>query len=292
MHIGIIDATKEETHGRRRTREALESRGVHVVVIDPCDVTFEFSSTRGIAWLGDVQLDQVLDACLIRRTRGAVAQVVELVHFLSHQGIPCVDPPEAFVSPLSKTGTMMNAAGSIQIPHTLIVNNLDSLHAADWNTFPCIVKPLEGMGGVGVQLAQNTEEMREQVTGLLAQDWRVMVQEHIDIQDEYRVVVIGDKAIASFRKLALPGSVTRNVTQGASFEQVHRPDLETAAIEATRRNHCKICGVDIVEAATGIYLLEANRCPAFEEAERCGVDVADAIADYLYQVAASNKGDS
>ena len=51
MRVGILDSTREDTHGRRRTIEALSRIGAEAIVLHPLDVCFEFSSTRDVPWV-------------------------------------------------------------------------------------------------------------------------------------------------------------------------------------------------------------------------------------------------
>lgn len=285
MRVGIMDSTREDTHGRKRTAEALEQHQADVVVFHPFDVVLRFSEEPNAVLLGGRPLDEQIDVCLVRRTRGAVATVADIVRLFTQRGIPCVDPLMNYISPLSKASCLIHAADDVAVPKTVLLGALEMLNHIGWDDFPCIVKPVEGFQGRDVKLAKTPDELRSHVRDLVAANRRAMVQEWLLIKDEFRVTVVGTDVVAVCRKHpATKGAVAWNFAQGATFELVDRPDLHAIALRIAERSQCQICGVDLIETHEKVHLLEANRCPGFEAVEACGVDVAGKIAELLVKM--------
>jgi glutathione synthase/RimK-type ligase-like ATP-grasp enzyme len=110
-----------------------------------------------------------------------------------------------------------------------------------------------------------------------------VVQEKLPIKDEFRVMVVGERALAVCRRHGDQTAVAANVAQGGELTLTERPELKEPAIAAAQRNHYEICGVDLAEAEDDLYLLEANRCPVIQPVEELGVDVSGAIVDLLQE---------
>lgn len=210
--------------------------------------------------------------------------MVEAVAYLTHAGVPCIDPLESYASPLNKTFTLMRAAGQAAIPESLVLSADQTQAIPEWNHFPAIVKPLDGSSGKGITVAQDHEELEVQVEHLRGSGRRPLIQRRIEIDEEYRVVIVGSEVVGVCRKRAQPGAVTRNASTGAVFELVDKPTLHEKARLAARRVHTHICGVDLAETREGVFLFEANRCPDIEPTERAGLNIAERIADYLLNV--------
>ena len=283
MRVLIADNRTDAGYGRRRVCEALAQRGVDYVVTRLQDVSYRINGTGASAYCGDTRLPQDIDACLVFRTRGVEAAATDLVRFLTQHDVACVDPLEAYLNPTGKVGTLTRAPGHINVPETLVALSDAAVGIEQWHWFPAIVKPLDGCRGRDVQQAEDAATLRQHVARLFEAGRDVVVQDKLSIKDEFRVLVVGDRALAVCRRHGDQNSVAANVAQGGDLTLTERPDLEGPAIAAAQRNHYEICGVDLAETEDDLYLLEANRCPVIQPVEELGAEVSGAIVDLLQE---------
>ncbi len=110
-------------------------------------------------------------------------------------------------------------------------------------------------------------------------------QDRLEVTAEYRVVVIGGKAVGVMRKAARPGDFRANIAAGASGEKAEIPKAWLRMCEkAAKLLDREFAGVDLAIAGEKPYILEVNRTPAFEGFEKAtGVNVAKAYLTYVTQ---------
>lgn len=121
-----------------------------------------------------------------------------------------------------------------------------------------------------------------------------MIQEKINIKNEYRVLVLNGKSLGCVKKIS--NKVAKNADQGAYFEKAENKKIEELAQKVAKIQKLFFAGVDIIENEDGkLYVLECNRNPqfrAFEEAYlRAGnsMDIAKILIEEVYQLAMKYK---
>ncbi|MCA9363663.1 hypothetical protein KC727_00365 [Candidatus Kaiserbacteria bacterium] len=102
-----------------------------------------------------------------------------------------------------------------------------------------------------------------------------------DIVDEFRVIVIGGKALGVAKKLS--NNIAKNATLGGSFEKVEDKEVIDFAEKAAHFEKADILGTDIARTPDGsLWLIENNRNPnfiAFREAT--GMMVEENILQFV-----------
>jgi len=121
-----------------------------------------------------------------------------------------------------------------------------------------------------------------------------LIQEKINIKNEYRVLVLNGKSLGCVKKIS--NKVAKNADQGAYFEKAENKKIEELAQKVAKIQKLFFAGVDIIENEDGkLYVLECNRNPqfrAFEEAYlRAGnsMDIAKILIEEVYQLAMKYK---
>jgi RimK family alpha-L-glutamate ligase len=283
--IGILDSGPRDNYGLLRTVEELKKKNAEVFVFEPTNVSIIVNNETLEIKHKEIDLLKTIDVCLIRRTRGAVSESIEIIYLLTQNNVKCVDSIKAFTSPLSKTVTMSNASKSIPIPETIILNSDILIDQIDWHTFPAIVKPLNGFKGEGVSLVKNIDQLIRNTKELFHSKERVIIQRYLKIVNEFRVTVVGDQVICvCMKKTSDSDPLSRNFTQGAKMQICDNPQLHPTALKIASLNNVIIAGVDLAETEEGVFLLECNRCPGFEGVESCGINVAEKICDLLLNI--------
>lgn len=290
LRIGVGGTDRQDEE--RWIVEELEDRGHDAVFIDPADVSYLLTGGElTVRYRGQSLND--LDLLYMRRTRFDVEASRDLVAAADELGVPSVEKKDVFFNPLSKFYSLLSFVGEeldgVNVPATAVVRDAgEAGPIAGAIGYPLIVKPVSGREGEGVTRIDEREELEQALDDA---DFPVLLQEYIDIEEEYRVLVVGGNPLGTAVKQVGDDAdpAARNYAQGAEFAAVDMPAVERAAVAVAELMDIEVAGVDIVEAGDGtLYELECNRCPQFEgfAAAHPDVDVASEIVDYLEERAA------
>tara|TARA_B110000259_G_C13936066_1_gene370867 strand:+ start:130 stop:1041 length:912 start_codon:yes stop_codon:yes gene_type:complete len=150
---------------------------------------------------------------------------------------------------------------------------------------PLIVKLLEGTQGLGVVLAETKSAAKSVIEAFYGLNANILVQEFIKEAGgaDIRVLVVGGKVIAAYKRQGQEGEFRSNLHRGGQGEKVRlSPAEKKTAIIATRALGLNIAGVDMLRSERGPLVLEVNSSPGFEGVEKVtGVDVAGQIIEYV-----------
>lgn len=150
-------------------------------------------------------------------------------------------------------------------------------------SWPVVAKGIHGSRGKYVYLLESRKEalkyLSEHLIGFFT------FQEYLEIEAEYRIIVIGGAAVGAMRKYHPEGDFRHNVAVGASGEKAEIPPAWTRLAErASKALGHGFTGVDLAIAGGKPYLLEVNRTPAFAEFEKVtGVNVAKLFLQHVSQ---------
>lgn len=147
----------------------------------------------------------------------------------------------------------------LNIPHPrtrVFYGNPKKKTIPDYFKFPFIGKVARGSCmGRGVYLITNHQDL----SAYLEMTTPAYIQEYLQIDRDIRVVIIGNRVVHAYWRIASPGEFRCNVAVGAkiSFDAVPRQALELALYTA---NKCRWddAGIDICMYKGKFYVLEAN----------------------------------
>lgn len=150
---------------------------------------------------------------------------------------------------------------------------------------PVIIKTLEGTQGIGVILAPDLRVAEAVIETLQSTNQNVLIQRFVSESRgrDIRAVVIGDRVVASMRRVARGDEFRSNVHRGGSTEAIEL-DRETrdVALRAAQTLGLTVCGVDMLEGNDGPLVMEVNSTPGLQGIETAtGLDVAGSIIDHL-----------
>ena len=153
-----------------------------------------------------------------------------------------------------------------------------------------IVKLNEGTQGVGVFLAEDAKQARNFLETFEQVDAQVMVQEYIkeSAGTDLRCFVVGNKVVASMRRIAQDGDFRANISLGGHSEPGNlTEEEEVMALKASEAIGLNVSGVDIISSNRGPLVIEINTAPDFTGEwgleSVSGVDVASAVIDYAIE---------
>jgi glutathione synthase/RimK-type ligase-like ATP-grasp enzyme len=238
-------------HGNRLA-DALERRGARVLLWwDEHD--------------DEPPLGEVGAACL----RSGSPRNLERARHLVALGVPVVNAPLPHTEAGDKWATACRF-GAAGVPHP---RTLPAWATSDPHPFrTTVVKPRRGSGGRGVHLVG-----RDPL--LVPHD--AVLQEYVECEADWRVVVAGGEAVAWMRRTPAPGDFRSNLAAGARAATVPCPSEELAAlaVQAAAAMRLDVAGVDLALGPDGPVVFEANPAPTTWMPDDAAADtVAGAIA--------------
>ncbi|MBU0976345.1 MAG: RimK family alpha-L-glutamate ligase [Patescibacteria group bacterium] len=152
---------------------------------------------------------------------------------------------------------------------------------------PFIMKPATGAQGFGVNIVKTESDYAK----LSKRIFKTLVQEYIPNDGDYRVLVVGHKAIGTYKRIPPKGDFRANISQGGSGKKVADEDFSKRLIEMAEKItpllNLEIAGIDIMKSQdTGeLYFIESNSIPQWEGFKATtGINVAGKIIDYFEEL--------
>lgn len=186
------------------------------------------------------------------------------------------------------------SANKIDVPRTRQpFNPADAEAFAQSLGYPCIVKGIHGSEGRHVHKVDTAHQLMKKV--LQYRPGEYMIQEFLPAEVDYRVMVIGYKALPVFvRRKPRSDDFRTNFEhheEVISVDLSKLPQLGEIAERAARVLRREFTGVDIRCRNDAPLVLEANRRPGFKGFEAAtGFDVAGAFIKYVIEKCYSIHG--
>jgi len=258
----------------------------NLVKIDPSRVFLKLENGKHHIFSNGKSISSI-DFALVRRTRGAEEKIYEIVRFLENSGVKVLDQSNLLFDALSAFNSVLKILKKFNTPDTYYCSSfadLKKLLEKGFVKFPVIVKPNKGFHGEGIVKVNSQEKLLEIADRFFKlEDDNLFFQEYIDIRHEYRVFVVGSKALGVVEKIAPHGAIARNYALGSKFVEVKKQKIKTLAESVCRELKTNFSGVDIVEDSKGkLYILECNRSPQFIGfRDATGIKVEEKIIEYF-----------
>ncbi|MBW3017257.1 RimK family alpha-L-glutamate ligase [Candidatus Woesearchaeota archaeon] len=154
--------------------------------------------------------------------------------------------------------------------------------------FPIIIKFPSGTHGKGVLISDSYASASSMLDALFVMNKSFIIQEYIETGGvDIRVIVAGEKVVASMKRIAVQDEKRANIHMGA-VGKPYTLDFRTQkiAVNAAKAVGADICAVDILEGPRGPMVIEVNLSPSFQGITKATkIDVADKVAAVLYSKA-------
>ncbi len=188
------------------------------------------------------------------------------------------------------TQTYVVAKNNIRTPKTIVQKEASYDRLLELLGTPFVMKAAFGSRGKKVYLIKSEEEYdsaRQTMSGC-----ELLYQQFIPNDGDFRIHVVGGKAVCAYKRVPLGDSFKANVSQGGSMEKVTDAALLQqiflmAEKVAASFIGCEIVGVDLMrDKNTGdLYFIETNEIPGTKQVkEVTGVDISDVMAEYFESV--------
>jgi len=161
----------------------------------------------------------------------------------------------------------------LEIPHPktrVFYGNRQKTKIVNYFTFPLIAKIPRGSAmGRGVFLIKNQEDLN----AYIRLDTVAYIQEYLPIDRDIRVIVIGDKVVHSYWRIAPSDDFRSNVAVGATISLAPVPtEALDLALHTARKCGWNDVGIDICMHNGKYYVLEANMKYGKEGFRKAGID--------------------
>ncbi len=244
--------------------------------------------SAGVAWEPDAL--SRFDAVLVRTMPpGSLEQVVfrmDLLHRAQERGTIVLNAPRAVETCVDKyLATAKLEAAGLKVPPTVVCQHAEAaLEAFAALGGDVVVKPLFGSEGRGM-VRVSDREMAWRVFRALERTQSILyLQQFIHHPGwDARAFVLGGRVLTAMRRHG-NGDWRTNVAQGGRGEPMRLGEREEhLARSAAAALGATMAGVDLLPGPDGEwYVLEVNAVPGWRAlAPVTGIDVADAVLDYL-----------
>ena len=217
-----------------------------------------------------------------------VAFRFEALSALQELGLPIVNPPSAIQRAANKFATSITLyEAGIHHPKTLVTTSFSAASEFVAEHGRAVSKPLFGYKGRGLLLLapEDPGPLRE----VLARSGVVYLQEFLESTApsprDIRVFVVGEKVAGAIYRVAPPGSWISNLSQGGAPERCPLTgEMEDLALRANGAVGTVYSGVDLIETADGLAVLEVNGTPSGRGVHQAwGIDAGEMIASHILE---------
>jgi len=257
---------------------AFARRGVELVRLHDRHISFELTA---IDRPQPAPLDLVLDRCMAHTRADYSLQILEAL------GIPSINSFRAALTADDKiASTLALAKAGVSTIRTMVAFDTSSaLDALEKIGYPAVLKPVAGSWGrllAKVNSPEAAKTVLEHKRMLGSHYHNIFyIQEYVEKPGrDLRIFVVGDQIVAASYRTA-PHWVT-NVARGAVSRSCPvTPEIAGIALRAARAIGAEIAGIDLIEAPSGLQVIEVNGGVEFKGLmTTTDVDIAGAVADY------------
>ena len=284
----VIVSKGKRVFSTRRLCEAAAARGVATRVLSPykCRMSLSGGNAELLRGLRPVKLPPGGAAVIPRIGASVTDYGLALINQFESAGFTVLNRAWAFYLARNKMLSLQTLSrAGIHVPRTVMSRDREDLEsmAEHVGGFPLVLKLTTGTQGVGVMIAESIESMRSALDALWGLGQNILVQEYIkdSTVSDIRVVVVGGRAVAAYRRIAPTGEFRANMHRGARGEKVVLgAETVSMAVSSAAVLGLDVAGVDIMQAPDGPVVLEVNASPGLKGVEAVtGVDVASSIID-------------
>lgn len=166
----------------------------------------------------------------------------------------------------------------VSIPKTGL---FQKLKISKIKNYDFVIKWIYGLKGRSVFLVKSVEDIKRIPSGIPKKE--LLVQEYIQAEYEYKVVVVGFKALSKVLKFRMLNSGFKiDYAKHQLLERSQAKKVCILAEKAAKTLGRELCKVDILERKGKFYVLEVNRFPGLEGFEELmKYNVFKAFLQYL-----------
>jgi len=291
VKVGVALTDPEDWTAHAFVRN-IEKRGAQPVPLNLSTLSAAISASEfSILDAAFKRLD--LDALLVRDVGISVAleEIAvkhDLVKLFEASDIPVMNSSDAIQNAANKFYSfyLFRRAG-LPIPRTMVTADLAVAVKAVETFGTALAKPTFGSQGKGILKFESAQrDLTAQLAALINERGVLYLQEFVaNPGRDIRVFVVGDEALAAIYRVSSAGAYVSNLSQGGTpIACTITAEIRDIAVRAAQAIRADFAGVDLLEGADGMVVLELNGTPSGKGINRaCGVDVTATIVDRLFE---------
>ena len=286
MNLTIL-STAPRCYSTRRLVEAARTRGHQVSVRDTLRFTLDLEAGKPDLFFKGEHFP-IPDAVLPRIAASITYYGTAVLRQFEQMEVYTPNSSSGITNSRDKLRCLqILSKHEIGITHSAFVRQRDEILPAieRVGSAPVIIKLIEGTQGVGVVLAETAKVAQAIVEMLQSTKQNVLIQNFVQESKgrDVRALVVGDRVVASMRRVAQGDEFRSNVHRGGKAEKVTLdPAYLETAVRAAQILGLGIAGVDMLESDDGPMIMEVNSSPGLEGIEGAThLDVAGAIIDHI-----------
>jgi len=287
MDIALLSVSLN-VHSTRRIAEEAEKLGHYVELIDHTKCSVKLGDGRPKIFLGEEDVTNEFDAIIPRIGTKVTRHGAAIVKQFEMNGVFSTARSLSITRARNKVRTLqIMARKGIPIPETLFSINPDNIgeQIRLLGGAPVIIKIQEGTQGMGVILAESKKSAKSIIDTFYKMDTSILLQRFVEEAngEDIRIIVVGNKVVASMKRISEVGEFRSNVHRGGNTEAVEITQREKfIALNATKYLGLGVSGVDLMRSNKGPVLLEVNASPGLKGIEGAtGVNVAKHIIQFV-----------
>jgi RimK family alpha-L-glutamate ligase len=274
--------------------ESFRQLGITAMQVLPWKVSRTGSTNEHVITMNGEDLsllDRLIVLDLGANDIGTFFNRVGLLSALTEMGVEVINSVSAILLMRNKAETMRRlVSAGLPVPKTLITESIDDAAKFVQTHFPCVLKPITGFGGLGVQLIERDFDL-ENIYDYLKFHSQMfgkgayLLQEYIEGPGyDIRALVLDDEVIATMQRVGGEG-ITTNIHSGG-VPRTNTIDVTDLSIRAARSVKGRLVGVDIIPNADGeLWILETNATPGWTGLQQVTkFDISQRIADCFGQI--------
>lgn len=281
-----------DTDALKLLAAAAKKNGLDTQVVDPGKVYIVDKDGKQGIFCGDEEITPP-DFCIIRD--GTVDMFVKLTLNKMFKDTIFINSYEAIEYCRHKywTQMMLNEIG-VRTPKTGFLSSADQLTGVLQNLgdkYPKIIKTVTGSHGIGVIKVDSEASLKSVVQVLLTTYEELMIQEFLEHDEDYRILTIGDKAVASMVRKVPEKDFRSNLDHQEEREKAldeHKPTAKEIelAIKVAKHLKCEVSALDYAFEDDEIIVFEVNTSPGLNgiQSVEKDVDIADTMIKHLLQL--------
>ncbi len=283
----MLYTTEPKSFVQEQLEEQASKKGYSVVVVNPIECFVVLTEGDGATFkVKDKPLDDFA-VCIPRMSEVELDYKVASMKYFEKSGIKMLNTGDSMKLASNKVESqiVLNAAG-IATPKAVLLNDKDPLDGAVkelGDKFPMIVKTVFGTHGVGVIKADSLSSLRSIIQQLIKTQNDFIVQEFIEHDQAYRIMVLGETVLGAVARTTAEGDFRTNAHQGSEVTE-HKPsDVEiSTCLAAAKAIGCTMAAVDYVLVEDKVIVLEVNGSPGFESMQEVVKEnIAEKIINFV-----------
>jgi ribosomal protein S6--L-glutamate ligase len=279
----------------RRLVEAARARGHQVRVLNPGRVEMHLDGSSANLYYKRKRMPPC-DVVIPRIAQSINTYGLAVVNQFGIRGVPLMNSAQGIAQSRNKMRSLqLLSANGIDIPATVMARDAGDLRAMVGlvGGVPVLVKLLQGQEKHGVMVCESLQSLEAALEAVLGLGHNLVVQQYVkNTGQDFRVLVVGGRAVAAVQRRPRVGRMSHTLIKGARLEGVELTEAWRVTAERTARLvGLEVAAVDLLDVKGQTKVFEVNSSPALPDMEAAtGMDLATPIIERAEALVAGAPG--